>query len=116
MYINKDIQVALIRSWAFLRVCSQTLNERVEFYTGIYLLIIEYSFVSTNDSFNNWVTYELNFIDPSPNELTDNFASFISLSARQIKKWVSDEKKSGSKAGRAKDSARVTKNLGSVCF
>jgi hypothetical protein len=35
--------------------------------------------VSTNSSFNNRVTHESNFIEPSPGELTSSFTSFTFL-------------------------------------
>jgi hypothetical protein len=70
-------------SQAFLRVCSRTLNEQAGFYTSMYRLIIEYSFMFTNDSFNNRVVYKLNL-----NKLTRNFASFTSLvTALGVSKW-----------------------------
>jgi hypothetical protein len=50
------------------------INERAEFYMGLYRLIIKYIFVSTNSLFNNRVAHE-----PSPNKLTGSFASFTSL-------------------------------------
>jgi hypothetical protein len=46
---------------------------------GMYRLIIEYSFVSVDSSFNNRVAHELSLIEPSPSELTGSFASFTSL-------------------------------------
>jgi hypothetical protein len=50
---------------------------------GMYRLIIEYSFMFTNDSFNNRVVYKLNL-----NKLTRNFASFTSLvTALGVSKW-----------------------------
>lgn len=39
--------------------------------------------MSASDSFNNQVTYELSFIEPSPSELMGNFASFTSLPTRR---------------------------------
>jgi hypothetical protein len=43
------------------------------------LIIIEYSFIFTNDSFNNQVRHEPNLIEPSPSEFTGSFVSFSSL-------------------------------------
>jgi hypothetical protein len=48
-------------------------NKRAKFCTSMYCLTINYSFMSTNDSFNNQVTHEPNFIKPSSGELIDNF-------------------------------------------
>jgi hypothetical protein len=39
--------------------------ERAELYTGMYRLTIEYSFMSTNGSFNNRVAQEPSFIELS---------------------------------------------------
>jgi hypothetical protein len=58
-----------------MRVCLRTLNGRTEFYTDMYFLIIEFSFVFTKDLFNNQVAYELRFIELNPNELTGSFVS-----------------------------------------
>jgi hypothetical protein len=52
-------------------------------FASMYRLIIEYSFMFTNYSFNNRVTHESNLIEPSPNEFTGSFASFKSLPASQ---------------------------------
>jgi hypothetical protein len=68
MYINKYIRVELISELSlFFQVCLRTLNERAEFYMGMYRLIIEYSFVSTSSS----------------SELMDCFALFASLDQPQ---------------------------------
>jgi hypothetical protein len=45
---------------------------------SMYRLIIEYSFVSTNDSFNNRVAHKLNFIELSPDEFTCSAPDFKS--------------------------------------
>jgi hypothetical protein len=57
---------------SLIRACSRTLTESSRVYTSLYRLIIELSFVFTNDSYNNRFEHESSLVEPIPSMFTSS--------------------------------------------